>query len=84
MPTLLTFDEERGKLQRLERETKKLKQQVADMAEEVAELHREKSKLMEKLDNKQRNRSETVEEEDADEFLVVSRYVGDSILLTSV
>lgn len=84
MPTLLTFDEERGKLQRLERETKKLKQQVADMAEEVAELHREKSKLMEKLDDKQRNRSETVEEEDADEFLVVSRYVGDSILLTSV
>ena len=84
MPTLLTFDEERGKLQRLERETKKLKQQVADMAEEVAELHREKSKLMEKLDDKQRNRSETVEEEDADEFLVVSRYVGDGILLTSV
>lgn len=84
MPTLLTFDEERGKLQRLERETKKLKQQVADMAEEVAELLKEKSKLMEKLDDKQRNRSETVEEEDADEFLVVSRYVGDSILLTSV
>ena len=73
MPTLLQFDKERGKLQRLEQEVKKFKQQVAEMAEEIADLHRQKSKLMEKLEEKVRERTGTVEDEDADEFFVVNR-----------
>lgn len=73
MPTILKYDEERGKLHRLEQEVLKLKEQVVTRAEEVANLQRQKSKLEQELADTQRNRSDTVEEEDVDEFFVVNR-----------
>ena len=76
MPTILKYDEERGKLHRLEQEVLKLKEQVVSLAEEAANLQRQKSKLEQELKENQRNRSdtaETVEEEDMDEFFVVTR-----------
>ena len=73
MPTILKYDEERGKLHRLEQEVLKLKEQVVALAEESANLQRQKSKLEQELVESQRNRSDTVEEEDMDEFEVVNR-----------
>ena len=74
MPTLLKYDEERGKMHRLEQEVLKLKEQVVSLAEEVGNLNLQKSKLMQELAESRTNRSDTVEEDDMDEFFVVSRY----------
>ena len=73
MPRILKFDEERGKMQRLEQEVLKLKEQVVSLAEEGATLQRQKFQLEQELEEKHRNRAETVED-DTDEFFVVSRY----------
>ncbi|KAL9983840.1 hypothetical protein ACROYT_G006080 [Oculina patagonica] len=73
MPTILKYDEERGKLHRLEQEVLKLKEQVVSLADEAANLQRQKSKLEQELAETQRKRADTVEEEDADEFFVVNR-----------
>lgn len=73
MPTILKYDEERGKLHRLEQEVLKLKEQVVSLADEAANLQRQKSKLELDLAESQRKRASTVEEEDMDEFFVVSR-----------
>lgn len=73
MPTILKYDEERGKLHRLEQEVLKLKEQVVSLADETANLQRQKSKLELDLAESQRKRASTVEEEDMDEFLVVNR-----------
>ena len=75
MPTILKYDGERGKLQRLQQEVLKLKEQVVALAEETAHLQRQKSKLEQELVETQRNRTDTVEEEDLDEFEVVNRYL---------
>ncbi|XP_020630287.1 WD repeat-containing protein 91-like isoform X2 [Orbicella faveolata] len=73
MPTILKYDEERGKLHRLEQEVLKLKEQVVSLADEAANLQRQKSKLEQELAESQRKRGDTVEEEDMDEFFVVTR-----------
>lgn len=73
MPTILKYDEERGKLHRLEQEVLKLKEQVVSLAEESATLQRQKSKLEQELAESRQTRSDAVEEEDIDEFLVVTR-----------
>lgn len=76
MPTLIKLDGERGKLQRLDKENEKLKGQVVTLADEIAQLQREKSSLAEILRESQKNdKNETVDDEDADEFCVVSRLV---------
>lgn len=74
MPTLLKYDEERGKMHRLEQEVLKLKEQVVSLAEEVGNLTLQKSKLEQELGESRTNRSDTVEEDDTDEFYVISRY----------
>ena len=74
MPTLLKYDEERGKLHRLEQEVLKLKEQVVSLADEGANLQRQKFKLEQELAESQRKRASTVEEEDMEEFQVVARY----------
>lgn len=73
MPTILKYDEERGKLHRLEQEVLKLKEQVVSLADEAANLQRQKSKLERDLAESQSKRASTVEEEDMDEFFVVNR-----------
>lgn len=72
MPTLLKYDEERGKMYRLEQEVLKLKEQVVSLAEEVGNLKWQKSKLEQELAESRTCRSDTVEEDDVDEFFVVS------------
>ena len=87
MPTLIKLDEERGKLQRLERENEKLKEQVVSLADETAQLQREKSKLAEIIrENEKMEKGDAVDDEDADEFCVVSRWAkkSDTRLLSSV
>ena len=74
MPTLLKYDEERGKLHRLEQEVLKLKEQVVSLADEITNLQRQKFKLEQELAESQRKRASTVEEEDMEEFQVVARY----------
>ncbi|XP_048584812.1 WD repeat-containing protein 91 isoform X2 [Nematostella vectensis] len=73
VPTLLKYNEERGAQQRLEAEVVKLKQQVVDLAEEAAELQQQKAKLLDLLEYSKPARNNTVEDEDADEFLVVPK-----------
>lgn len=78
MPTLLKYDEERGKMHRLEQEVLKLKEQVVSLAEEVGNLTLQKSKLEQELGESRTNRSDNVEEDDTDEFYVISRYYDDN------
>ena len=78
MPTLLKYDEERGKMHRLEQEVLKLKEQVLSLAEEVGNLKQQKSKLEQELGESHTSRSDTVEEDDTDEFCVISRYYNDN------
>ena len=73
MPTLLKYDEERGKLHRLEQEVLKLKEQVVSLADEGANLQRQKSRLEQELSDS-RKRATTVEEDDMEEFQVIPRY----------
>lgn len=73
MPTLLKYDEEQGKLHRLEQEVLKLKEQVVSLADEGANLQRQKFKLEQEL-SESRRRAATVEEDDMEEFQVVPRY----------
>lgn len=76
MPTLLKYDEERGKLHRLEQEVLKLKEQVVSLADEGANLQRQKSRLEQELSDS-RKRATTVEEDDMEEFQVIPRYYLD-------
>lgn len=76
MPTLLKYDEERGKLHRLEQEVLKLKEQVVSLADEGANLQRQKSRLEQELSDS-RKRATTVEEDDMEEFHVIPRYYLD-------
>ena len=76
MPTLLKNDEERGKLHRLEQEVLKLKEQVVSLADEGANLQRQKSRLEQELSDS-RKRATTVEEDDMEEFQVIPRYYLD-------
>lgn len=76
MPTLLKYDEERGKLHRLEQEVLKLKEQVVSLADEGANLQRQKSRLEQELSDSQK-RATTVEEDDMEEFQVIPRYYLD-------
>lgn len=76
MPTLLKYDEERGKLYRLEQEVLKLKEQVVSLADEGANLQRQKSRLEQELSDS-RKRATTVEEDDMEEFQVIPRYYLD-------
>ena len=76
MPTLLKYDEERGKLHRLEQEVLKLKEQVVSLADEGANLQRQKSRLEQEL-SESRKRATTVEEDDMEEFQVIPRYYLD-------
>lgn len=78
MPTLLKYDEERGKMHRLEQEVLKLKEQVLSLAEEVGNLKQQKLKLEQELGESHSSRSDTVEEDDTDEFCVISRYYNDN------
>lgn len=78
MPTLLKYDEERGKMHRLEQEVLKLKEQVLSLAEDVGNLSRQKLKLEQELGESRTSRSDTVEEDDTDEFCVISRYYNDN------
>lgn len=78
MPTLLKYDEERGKMHRLEQEVLKLKEQVLSLAEEVGNLKQQKSKLEQELGESHTSRSDTVEEDDTDEFCVIPRYYHDN------
>lgn len=78
MPTLLKYDEERGKMHRLEQEVLKLKEQVLSLAEDVGNLTRQKLKLEQELGESRTSRSDTVEEDDTDEFCVISRYYNDN------
>lgn len=77
MPTLLKYDEERGKLHRLEQEVLKLKEQVVSLADEGANLQRQKSRLEQELSDS-RKRATTVEEDDMEEFQVIPRQQGQS------
>ena len=76
MPTLLKYDKERGKLHRLEQEVLKLKEQVVSLADEGANLQRQKSRLEQELSDS-RKRATTVEEDDMEEFQVIPRYYLD-------
>lgn len=76
MPTLLKYDEEQGKLHRLEQEVLKLKEQVVSLADEGANLQRQKSRLEQELSDS-RKRATTVEEDDMEEFQVIPRYYLD-------
>lgn len=76
MPTLLKYDGERGKLHRLEQEVLKLKEQVVSLADEGANLQRQKSRLEQELSDS-RKRATTVEEDDMEEFQVIPRYYLD-------
>ena len=76
MPTLLKYDEDRGKLHRLEQEVLKLKEQVVSLADEGANLQRQKSRLEQELSDS-RKRATTVEEDDMEEFQVIPRYYLD-------
>ena len=76
MPTLLKYDDERGKLHRLEQEVLKLKEQVVSLADEGANLQRQKSRLEQELSDS-RKRATTVEEDDMEEFQVIPRYYLD-------
>lgn len=75
MPTLLKFDKERGIQQKLESQVSKFKEQVVSLADEIADLQRENSKLSLELEEKmkEQNRNNSVQEEDMDEFLVVPK-----------
>lgn len=75
MPTLIKLDEERGKLQRLEKDLEKLKEEVVSLAEENAQLQREKSNLTELIfqERQRSDKNELVDDDEADEFCVVSR-----------
>ena len=68
MPTLLKYDEERGKMHRLEQEVLKLKEQVLSLAEDVGNLSRQILKLEQELGESRTSRSDTVEEDDTDEL----------------
>lgn len=83
MPTLLKYDEERGKLHRLEQEVLKLKEQVVSLADEGANLQRQKSRLEQELSDS-RKRATTVEEDDMEEFQVIPRYYLDQRYITSL
>ena len=83
MPTLLKYDEERGKLHRLEQEVLKLKEQVVSLADEGANLQRQKSRLEQELSDS-RKRATTVEEDDMEEFQVIPRYYLDQWYITSL
>lgn len=82
MPTLLKYDEERGKMHRLEQEVLKLKEQVLSLAEEVGNLTLQKSKLEHELGESRTNRSDTVEDDDTDEFCVISSSKSQKFLPT--
>jgi regulator of replication initiation timing len=74
MPTLLKYDKERGIQQKLEAQVSKLKEQVVNLADQIADLQRENSKLTLELDEKTKaQRGNTLEDEDMDEFLVVTK-----------
>ncbi|XP_015756761.1 PREDICTED: WD repeat-containing protein 91-like [Acropora digitifera] len=81
MPTLLKYDEERGKMHRLEQEVLKLKEQVLSLAEEVGNLKQQKLKLEQEL-GESHTRSDTVEEDDTDEFCVISSSKSQKFLPT--
>lgn len=74
MPTLLKFDKERGIQQKLESQVSKFKEQVVNLADQIADLQRENSKLSMERDEKIKAQSSNmVHEEDMDEFLVVPK-----------
>ncbi|XP_031557069.1 WD repeat-containing protein 91-like [Actinia tenebrosa] len=84
MPTLLKFDKERGIQQKLEDQVSKFKEQVVNLAGQIADLQRENSKLSLELEEKMKGQSSSgiAHDEDMDEFLVVPKPGPKSVFQT--